>query len=102
MIYSFDDIDKENAEIEEWNENIHLRNIEELMEKLEHIPKPCEIFDCDSKSLSGSRCECMRGVFDNEQHLTDYQNFLYLLLGLLVTDTMVGGYLHNEDHEEEQ
>ena len=102
MIYSFEDIDKENAEIEEWNKTIHLRNIEELMEKLEHIPKPCEMFDCDSKSLSGTRCECMRGVFDNEQHLIDYQNFLQLLLSLLITDTMLCGYLHYEDHEEKE
>ena len=102
MIYNFEDIDKENAEIKKWNTQIHFRNIEEMMEKLEHIPKPCEMFDCQSKSLSGTRCECMREVFDNEQHLIDYQNFLYLLLRLLITDTMLCGYLHNEDHEEEK
>lgn len=101
MIYNFDDIDNENAEIKEWNKSIHLRNIEEMMAKLEHIPKPCE-FECQSNFISGTRCECMRGVFDNEQHLIDYQNFLQLLLSLLITDTMLCGYLHNEDHEEKK
>ena len=101
MIYNFDDIDNENAEIKEWNKTIHLRNIEEMMAKLEHIPKPCE-FECQSNFISGTRCECMRGVFDNEQHLIDYQNFLQLLLSLLITDTMLCGYLHNEDHEEKK
>ena len=101
MIYNFDDIDNENAEIKEWNKTIHLRNIEEMMAKLEHIPKPCE-FECQSNFISGTRCECMRGVFDNEQHLIDYQNFLQLLLSLLITDTMLCGYLHNENHEEKK
>ena len=102
MIYNFEEIDKEHDEIREWNTKIHLRNIDEMMEKLEHIPKPCEMFECSSTFISGTRCKCMRSVFDNEQHLIDYQNFLHLLLRLLITDSILGGYLHYEDHEEKE
>ena len=100
MIYNFEDIDSENEEIEEWNKTLHLRSIDEMMAKLEQPPKPCEIFDCQSTYISGTRCACMREVFDNDQHLTDYQNFLYLLIGLLVTDTMLCGYVQKENQEE--
>lgn len=100
MIFNFDDIDREVAEIEEWNRTIHLRNIDEMMAKLEHIPKPCD-FECQSNFISGTRCDCMRGVFDNEQHLADYQNYLHLLIGLLVIDTMLCGYRNIDRHEEE-
>jgi hypothetical protein len=102
MIYSDETLNKELKAIDEWNETIHLRNIEELMAKLEQPPKPCDAFECDSYNYSGDRCQCMREVFDNEQHLMDYQNFLQLLLSLLITDTMLCGYLYYEDHEEKE
>ena len=99
MKYSFEDIDRERAEINNWNETIHLRNVGEMISKLTTVPQPCN-YECQSHFISGTSCQCMRDVFDNEQHKIDYQHFLYLTIGLLVLDTILLGYPQNKNYEQ--
>jgi hypothetical protein len=99
MIYNFEDIDKEQEEILDWRDGTHLRNVDEMISKLSSPPQSCD-YECQSQFISATNCQCMRDVFDNEQHKIDYQHFLYMAVGLMLLDTIHLGYQQNKTYEQ--
>jgi len=100
MIWNYDDVDRENEAIREWEKATHTEDIFHIIDLLNTIPKPCEpLEDCQSHFLSYEKCECQRSIFDNRRHQQIYLAWLKLHLEMMITDIILGGYVHNKNYE---
>jgi len=100
MIYSFEEIDKENLARRAWQEEEYIYDINHLIEMIRTIPMPCdEIEDCTSNYISGQQCQCQRGIFNNEEHQKIYLSLLELYISMLITDTLFRGYAEKKNYE---
>ena len=100
MIYSFEEIDRENLARRVWEKENYIYDINHLIEMIKTLPMPCdEIEDCSSNYISGQQCQCQRGIFENGEHQKIYLSLLELYIFLLITDTLFRGYIEKKNHE---
>lgn len=100
MIYSFEEIDRENLARRAWEKENYIYDINHLMKMIKTLPMPCdEIEDCSSNYISGQQCQCQRGIFENEEHQKIFLSLLELYIFLLITDTLFRGYIEKKNHE---